>query len=307
MSPAILLAFILDLLVGDPRNLPHPVRLIGRAIEKQETFFRNRIKNEVLGGSFLFFVTVLMALSVSGFFYWLAGQIHPVAGFVVNVLLIFWSLSLKSLSDEATAVRDLLRKKNMHAVRERLAGLVGRDTDQMDEEEAVKAGIETISENLVDGVISPLFFAALGGGPLAMAYKAVNTCDSMVGYRNTRYEKFGKVSAISDDAANFIPARLSILFVTASAFLLGLDYKSCFKVAVRDRLKHPSPNSAHAEAAFAGALGVQLGGDSLYGRVKCSKPLLGNRLFFPEIQHLTKGVKLMRVTSLLAFLVFALF
>ncbi len=307
MNLSIIAAFVADLIVGDSENYPHPVRIIGRAIGWLENLLKDAFANKVLAGGVLFFVTVISAYLVSLFIYSLAARLHPFLGFVANVILIYWSLSVKSLGDEAMRVYEELVKGDVVNAKERLARIVGRDTAaiEMEENDIARAGVESVSENLVDGVISPLFFAAIGGGPFAIAYKAVNTCDSMLGYRNEEYEKFGKVSALVDDAANFIPARLSVALIAAASFVLGADYKSSWRVALKDRLNHPSPNAAHSEAAFAGALGVKLGGTAWYGGVKSEKPVIGGEFGAPDKKHLMQSVKLMRVTSLIACILFA--
>jgi len=300
MISPILPAFILDLFVGDREKAPHPVRLIGGVIEKLESLTRKHIKNEFFGGVLLFCVTVLITFALSTAIWFSAHSFHPLAGYAVNVIFIYWSLSVKTLGDEAIKVFDLLKSGNLEFARVAVSRLVGRDTKNMDVSEVARATIETVSENLVDGVIAPLFFATIGGGTLAITYKAVNTCDSMLGYRNEKYEQFGKFSAKVDDVANFIPARLSIVLIAIASFLLGNDWKSSLQVSWRDRLKHPSPNSAHSESAFAGALWIELGGKSLYGGTKSSKPLLGENFSKPEAYHLLEAVRLMRATAFIA-------
>ncbi len=299
ISP-ILPAFMLDLFIGDPKKAPHPVKLIGWTIEKLEPPVRKYIQDELYGGAFLFCFIVAMSFTISFFLWFYADSFHPLAGYVVDVMFIYWSLSVKALGDEAMKVFDLLKTGDIEPARAGVSRLVGRDTENMDESEISRAVVETVSENLVDGVIAPLFFAVIGGGPLAIAYKAVNTSDSMLGYRNEKYEKFGKLSAKADDAANFIPARLSIALIAIASFLLGNNWKGSLKVGFRDRLKHPSPNAGHPESAFAGALGVELGGESAYLGKKSSKPLLGKNLSKTEACHLPEAVKLMRMTAFIA-------
>jgi adenosylcobinamide-phosphate synthase len=199
----------------------------------------------------------------------------------------------------------LLEAGDGETAKKELSMLVGRDTRDMTRPEIARACVETVAENSVDGLIAPLFFAAIGGGPLALAYRAVNTCDSMVGYRNARYEQFGKASARLDDAANFIPARIAIPLVALAALFLKLDAKGALHIGLRDRLKHPSPNSAHAEAAFAGALGVQLGGLSHYGGVPKEKPMLGDARMPLEPDHIARSVRLLRGVTLVACVFFA--
>lgn len=304
MVSPILPALLLDLLIGDPEKAPHPVRLIGSAIERLEVFLRARVKDETFAGGLLFGVVVTSSFLVSFIIWMSAARLHPIAGYAVNILFIYWSISIKNLGDEALAVFKPLDEGDLESARARISRIVGRDTKDLNETSVSKACVETVSENFVDGVLSPLFFALIGGGPLAITYKAINTCDSMVGYKNEKYIKFGKISAIADDVANFIPARLSIPFITMASFLLGKDYKNSFRVGMRDRLKHPSPNAAHSEAAFAGALGITLGGESEYGGEKSSKPVLGEGLNEPERRHIPEAITLMRVTAIIVVALF---
>ncbi|GMT42619.1 MAG: cobalamin biosynthesis protein CobD [bacterium] len=303
---SIIAAFALDLIFGDPKNSLHPVRWMGVFIEWLENRCRRFFKNELTGGAVLLTV-ITAAVYFAGF---LAAStacaVHPAAGFLAHVLMIYFSISTKSLGDAAMSVHDPLAEGDIEGARKKLSGLVGRDTVNMDNPQVTRAAVESVAENSVDGIISPLFFAALGGGPLALAYRAVNTCDSMIGYRNERYEKFGKASARADDAVNFIPARLSIALIYFSAFLLNMDYGNSVKMAIRDRLKHPSPNAGHPEAAFAGALGIQLGGAGFYQSVSSEKPFIGEPKQEPEARHIADAVRLMRVTALIACVLFAL-
>ena len=220
--------------------------------------------------------------------------------------MVFFAISVKSLGSAAISIKEKLDEGEVETAALNLSGLVGRDTANMDKPEIARAAIESVAEGSVDGVISVLFYAAIGGGPLALAYRAVSTCDSMVGYRNEKYELFGKFSARADDAANFIPARVSIALVYLAAFILEMDYKNCLKIAMRDRLKHPSPNSAHPEAAFAGALGIQLGGTASYQGVESEKPYLGEPLNELAPHHIAEAVRLMRIASLIACALFAI-
>jgi adenosylcobinamide-phosphate synthase len=304
MVSPILPALLVDLLAGDPEKGPHPVRLIGSAIERLEVFLRARVRDETLAGALLFVIVVLSSFLASFAIWMWAARLHPFAGYAVNVAFIYWSISIKNLGDEALAVFKPLSEGDIESARFNLSRIVGRDTEELNETGIARACVETVSENFVDGVLSPLFFALIGGGPLAITYKAVNTCDSMVGYKNEKYLKLGKVSAIADDVANFIPARLSIPFIAMASFLLGIDYKNSFRIGMSDRLKHPSPNAAHSEAAFAGALGITLGGESVYRGEKSSKPVLGERLGEPERRHIPEAVRLMRVTSVIVAAIF---
>jgi len=303
---AIIAGFSLDLALGDPQDRYHPVRWIGLFIEKLEKFFRRLLKNELAGGAALLFTTALCVYLLALLLITLAASMHPALVFAAHALMVYYSISIKSLGGAAMSVKENLDAGEVETAKVKLSGLVGRDTKNMNEHEITRAAVESVAEASVDGIISVLFFAAIGGGPLALAYKAVSSCDSMAGYRNEKYEQFGKFSARADDAANFLPARISVVLIYLAAFIMGMDYKNSFKIAMRDRLKHPSPNSAHPEAAFAGALGVRLGGAASYHGVPGEKPFLGEPLNELASHHIADAVRLMRVTSLIACGLFAL-
>ena len=297
---AIIAGFALDLVLGDPQNRYHPIRWIGLFIQKLETLYRRLFTNELSGGAALLITSALSVYLVAFLFVTFAASLHPALFLAAHALLIYYSISVKSLGSAAMSIKEALDESDIETARELTGGIVGRDSENMNEHEITRAAVESVAEGSVDGVISILFFAAIGGGPLALAYKAVSSCDSMVGYRNEKYEQFGKFSARADDAANFVPARLSIAMIYLAAFILGMDYKNCLKIAMRDRLKHPSPNSAHPEAAFAGALTVQLGGVATYQGVESEKPTLGEPLNDLAPTHIAEALRLMRVTSLIA-------
>ncbi len=303
---AIIAGFALDLALGDPQNRYHPIRWIGLFIEKLEKVYRRLFKNELAGGAALLFTTAFAVYLLALLLINLAASIHPALVFAAHAIMVFYAISIKSLGGAAMSVKDALDTGDVETARLKLSGLVGRDTENMNESEITRAAVESVAEGSVDGIISVLFFAAIGGGPLALAYKAVSSCDSMTGYRNEKYERFGKFSARADDAANFLPARISIALIYLAAFIMGMDYKNSLKIAMRDRLKHPSPNSAHPEAAFAGALTVQLGGAATYHGVVSEKPFLGEPLNELAPRHIADAVRLMRVASLIACAVFAL-
>jgi adenosylcobinamide-phosphate synthase len=300
----IALAYLLDLSIKDPQVWWHPVRLIGGFIAVQENVYRKLIRSELLGGLLLVCVTALSAFAISLAAVWIAAQLHWMAAFMLDATLIYFSISPSALAQEGKAIHRHLASGDLDAAREALCMIVGRDTAALDQPAITRAVVETIAENSVDALLSPLFYAAIGGGPLAIVYRTVNTCDSMVGYRNERYELFGKASAIVDDVANFIPARLALAFIPFAAFLCGMDGGRAFTTGLRDRLKHPSPNSAHGEAAFAGALGVQLGGPSVYGGVLKVKPWIGNARREIGIHDIPKAVRLLNATAAVAVIVF---
>ena len=268
-----LMAFGLDILIGDPRWLPHPVRIIGRCIEWGETILRKLMPARV-GGVLLTILIVGATYAAAFYIVWLVR--HHIGGIVGSIIIAILASATLALRGLVMAVGGVFRSPNIDEARRRLSMIVGRDTQALDEEGIHRAAIETLAENTSDGVIAPLFFLAIGGVPLAMAYKAVNTLDSMVGYKNERYLKFGWASARLDDIANYLPARLTgILMVIAASFVRSANATRALATMFRDGQKHSSPNSGIPEAAMAGALGVVLGGPSRYGGVLVDKPEIG--------------------------------
>jgi len=277
----LLLACTLDAILGDPRWLPHPVRLMGRTIAWFEQGVRRVAANrtgELVAG-------IVLALGLPAVSYslaWLAiewsGRVHEVAGKGMEVLLAFTTLASRDLANHAMAVWRALETGSLEQARMAVAQIVGRDTAQLSEGEIVRATVETVAESTSDGIVAPLFFLVLGGAPLAIAYKAINTLDSMIGHLDDRYRYFGWASARLDDVANWIPARVTALVIIVSAgvvFRTGESMKRAWYVLRRDGKKHASPNSGHPEAAMAGALGVQLGGITSYEGIPVARPVLG--------------------------------
>ena len=256
----ILIALLLDLAFGDPRWLPHPVRLIGRLIEALEGPARRAIPDARLAGSLTALAVILTAALATGAMIWVAGWLHPRLGEAVSILLLYMTLAARDLANHSNGVYRALARFDLAEARRLVSWMVGRDTERLTEPEVVRAAVESVAENTVDGIIAPLFFAALGGPIAAMAYKAASTLDSMIGYRNERYIDFGRTAAEIDDGANWLPARLAVPLITAAAALTGQNASAAWRIARRDGRKHMSPNAGIAEAAFAGALGIRLGG-----------------------------------------------
>jgi adenosylcobinamide-phosphate synthase len=256
----IAIALLLDLAFGDPRWLPHPVRLIGRLIEALEGPARRAIPDARLAGSLTALAVILTAALATGAMIWAAEWVHPRLGDAVSILLLYTTLAARDLANHSNGVYRALARLDLAEARRLVSWLVGRDTDRLTESEVVRAAVESVAENTVDGIIAPLFFAALGGPIAAMAYKAASTLDSMIGYRNERYIDFGRTAAEIDDGANWLPARLAVPIITAAAALTGQQASAAWRIARRDGRKHMSPNAGIAEAAFAGALGIRLGG-----------------------------------------------
>ncbi len=302
-------AFFMDLLIGDPQSWAHPVRLIGNSIVNMEKrirqIFRGKVLLYIAGG-----ILCCWIVSITGLITWavihLSYDIHWLLGTAVELWLAFTVLATGCLKESAHAVLAPLKANDLTKARLQLSFIVGRDTSQLDEKQITRATVETVAENTVDGVIAPLFYLFIGGVPLAMAYKAVNTLDSMVGYKNELYRELGFVSAKVDDAANFIPARISWLLFSLSAWLVGNNGKSALTIGWRDRYQHKSPNSAWSEATVAGALGIQLGGPSNYFGKLVEKPWIGDLVKEIEPDDITQSTRLMYITSTLAIVLFSL-
>jgi len=298
----IILAALLDQLWGDPRWLPHPVRLIGSLGSGLENLFRKtKLPLKVAGILTLFFMLTLSGGTVLLLLY-SAQSIHPLAATAMSILILYTTIAARDLARHSRAVYDALQTHDLAEARRRVGMIVGRDTAQLSEEEVARAAVESVAESLVDGVCAPIFYAFVGGPAAAMLYKTINTADSMFGYKNDRYKEFGWAAARLDDLANFIPARLTGLLVPLAALLLRLDAGSSWRIFWRDRKNHSSPNSGHGEAAVAGALGIRLGGSSIYlGRVVV-KATIGDARQQISADHILKTNSLMLLTMSLALL-----
>lgn len=274
------LAYLLDLILGDPHFLWHPVCGIGNLIGCLRSWAkkagRNKKHRELILGAGIVLITAGVSTGIAVGILWIAGRIHPVAGLAAEVILAYQMLATKSLKVESMKVYEGLKKGDVEEARYAVSMIVGRDTSVLTEEGIIKAAVETVAENSSDGVIAPMFYLFLFGVPGAVCYKAVNTMDSMIGYKNETYRYLGRAAAKLDDVVNYIPARLSALYLIAASFLLGYDGKGAARMFARDRYNHASPNSAQTEAAMAGALGVQLAGDAYYFGVLHKKKTIGD-------------------------------
>ena len=303
----IFFAFVLDFIIGDPAFLPHPIIFMGKAIEFFETLFRKLSSNQVLCGALF---AVFLIGSTFAFTYgiiYFCTSVNILFGHIISIVFMFFTLSAKSLYKAAMIVKTALETKGVEAGRKKIAMIVGRDVKHLDQAGVVKAAVETVAENFVDGFLSPLFFALIGGVPCAMAYKMINTLDSMVGYKNDKYIEFGKASAKIDDVANFIPARISVVIIAAAAALFpGNRGLSSLKTGFIEGKFHKSPNAGFPEAAFAGALKIRLGGPNYYHGKLVEKPYIGNDFKDPDLYQIKQACKLMFLASFLSMLIFCI-
>lgn len=298
---------ILDFMFGDPRWLYHPVCLIGKWIgflEKHMLNENDTPARQQMAGTALWVLTVVPSVLIPAVLLWAAEKIYPAAAVILESFWCFQLLAARSLWRESGKVYRCLKVHDTEGARRAVSMIVGRDTASLTEEGITKAAVETVAENTSDGVTAPLLFMLLGGAPLGFFYKAVNTMDSMIGYRNDRYLYFGRTAAKADDAANYIPSRISALFMTAAAFFTGMNARNAWKIYLRDRRKHASPNSAQTESVCAGALGVQLAGDAWYFGELHNKENIGDALRPVEAEDIRRAGYLMYGTEVLMLLVF---
>lgn len=302
----VLMGYALDLIIGDPYFLYHPVRIIGhlitwlenRLLNLKDTIFIQKLKGLILliivsGLSFLVPLILLIG----------ASQVHLGLAFVLEVIMIYQIFATRCLDVETKKVYKALKNNDIEEARKMIGYLVSRDTSDMTEEDIIKAAIETIAENLGDGVIAPMIYVMIGGAPLGWYYKSVNTLDSMVGYKNEKYQHYGYFSAKWDDVLNYIPARITSGFILIAGFFLRMNVTRGFKVLVRDRKNHSSPNSAYPESAAAGLLGIQLGGKASYFGKVSMKPTMGDADKKIDVHDLKKTSHLLYMTSFVGFII----
>ena len=298
---AVLGGFVLDALFGDPAWLPHPVVYMGKAISKLEKFLRPRLpktlQGELLGGAIVAFCLPVGTFLLTGLVCWGAARLHPLLGLAVQMFWCGQALAARGLVQESTNVYKELKKPDLPGARQAVSRIVGRDTAALTAEGVTKAAVETVAENASDGVIAPLLYMLIGGAPLALTYKAINTMDSMLGYKNEKYLYFGRVPAKLDDAANYLPSRLAALLWVAAAAFTHNDAKGAWKIWRRDRRRHASPNSAQTESACAGALGVQLAGPAYYFGQYYPKLTIGDALRPIEPEDILRANRMMYVAS----------
>ena len=290
----VIAGFILDCIIGDPYWLPHPVRLIGKQISWLEKMIRKKMKNNLIaGGIILNLTTVLFSGGVSFAVRCFCYRCNIWLGAAVESVMCFQLIAAKCLKTESMKVFTAIEQNDTEGARKAVSMIVGRDTAVLDDKGIIRAAVETVAENASDGVTAPLFYIMLGGAPLGFVYKAANTLDSMVGYRNEKYGKIGWFSAKLDDILNFIPSRLTALLMIVAAPVLGLNGKNAFKIWRRDRLKHASPNSAQTESACAGALMIRLAGDAYYFGELHKKPYIGDNCHEVESRDIIRANRLM--------------
>lgn len=302
-------AFLIDALIGDPRSKFHPVVLIGNLISSLEKILRRELDSpsqKIVKGGLLVATVVLTSFAVGYGIELLSREIPSLAAQIfIQALTLSFMISPRSLGDAAREIYQLLETENLTEARRKVGWIVGRDTQNLNEAEVARATVETVAENTVDGIISPLFYFAVGGLPLAVAYRAINTLDSMLGYRNEKYLHFGRIAARLDDVANFVPARLTAILFLGAAALLGLDVRNAFAMMKRDATKHPSPNGGWAEATVAGALNIRLGGTNYYFGQPHFRAYMGDPNEILEAAHILGAVRLM-YTATIEFLICAL-
>lgn len=303
---AALIGFGVDLVLGDPAWMPHPVVLMGRAITLLEKALRRIVPDTprglLAGGTVLAVLLPLGTLVFSCLALFVCGLVHPALRFALEVVWSWQVLAMRGLRDESRNVFRALTKKTLEQARRAVSRIVGRDTQELSAEGVIKAAIETVAENFSDGVAAPLFYLFIGGAPLALCYKSINTMDSMVGYKNEQYLNFGRAAAKLDDAANYLPSRIAALLWIAAAALTGNDAKGAWRIWRRDRHNHASPNSAQTESACAGALGVRLAGPATYFGEYYDKPTIGDAARAIEPKDILRANRMMRVASVLGLI-----
>jgi adenosylcobinamide-phosphate synthase len=302
----LLIAVALDLLLGDPRWLPHPVRAIGTLAVAMEKIARRWFGSTRFAGA----IAAVSVYLLAGITAWgaivLACRVNPLAGDIVSIVILYTTIAARDLASHAVAIYLPLMQNDLPTARRRLGAIVGRDTERLDSPEIIRAAVESVAESTVDGVTAPLFFAFVAGPVGAMVYRAINTLDSMYGHQDERYGRFGWAAAKIDDLVNYLPARITAPLLCLAAWFLRLSPRRAWKILIRDGRKHSSPNSGLPEAAMAGALGVQLGGTNFYAGVRYEKPTIGDADSPLIPKHIRLSVGLMFLTTLLFIVIGAM-
>ncbi|UWG95488.1 adenosylcobinamide-phosphate synthase CbiB [Dehalobacter sp. DCM] len=299
--------YLLDLILGDPHWLPHPIRLIGRMISGGERVLRRLScgsdRNQYVYGIILTVGVVGISFLVPLLLLMLLKSISPLLGFAAEAIMCYQILATRALRDESMKVYAELMKNDLAEARKKLSWIVGRDTENLNAPQVAKGAVETVAENLSDGVIAPMIFILFGGAPLGFLYKAINTLDSMIGYKNDKYLYFGRFAAKLDDVANYLPARISAYLMLAAVWLIRMDFPNALRIYRRDRHNHSSPNSAHTEAVCAGALNIQLAGSNYYFGKLVVKPTIGDPIRDIEAEDIPRANRLMITTSLVGLVI----
>ena len=305
---ALILGFLIDLFVGDPRFLYHPVRMIGNGIsfleKRLRKIFPDTPGGERIGGLFLVILICMVSGGIPFLLLYGAYHVHTGLGLALETFWCYQMLAAKSLKEESMRVYEELKEGNLEQARYAVSMIVGRDTQALSEIGVTKAAVETVAENSSDGIIAPMLYMAIGGIPLMFLYKGINTMDSMLGYKNDKYLYFGRCAARLDDVANYIPARISGWLMALSTVFVGMDTKNAVKIYRRDRRNHASPNSAQTEAAMAGALDVQLAGNAYYFGKLYEKPTIGDPIRPVKIEDIPKANKLLYATCIVGAILF---
>ena len=299
----VLLGFILDCIVGDPYNIPHPIKLIGSLISSLEKAVRKHIKNLRIGGIILAISVMTLSTFVPLAILLICYRVHVILGVVTETVMCCYMLAARCLCTESMKVCRAIENEPLESARKAVAMIVGRDTDKLDREGVIRAAVETVAENTSDGVTAPLFYMGLGGAIGAFFYKSVNTMDSMIGYKNTKYADIGRFAAKTDDLLNYIPSRISAVLMIVASYLCRYDSRNAVRIWKRDRRKHASPNSAQTESVCAGALHIQLAGDAWYFGSLHKKPYIGDNDRNIESDDIRRSNRLMYVTSVLMLII----
>ena len=302
----ILIGFVIDFILGDPYNLPHPIRWIGNLIAGLDRLLYREDdsdKTKFIKGMILAIIVLVVSVSLPLIILFLTYNVNKILGNIVEGVMCYYLIAPKSLKKESMKVCKELEKGNTQGARYAVSMIVGRDTESLDEKGISKAAVETVAENTSDGVTAPIMYIAVGGAGLGFLYKAVNTMDSMIGYKNDKYMYFGRFAAKLDDVLNYIPSRVTALFMIAASGILGYDFKSAFRIWKRDRRKHKSPNSAQTEAVCAGALGLELAGDAYYFGKLVKKDTIGDNKREIEARDIKRVNNIMYVTSVMVLVI----
>lgn len=292
-----MIGFIIDLILGDPYSLPHPIRFIGLLISRLEKFVRSRFNNLHKGGIFLAVIVLVISTAVPLAILIVCYKVNVVLGVAVESIMCWQLVAARCLQKESMKVYHAIKENDVEKARKAVSMIVGRDTDVLDETGIIKAAVETVAENTSDGVTAPIMYIALGGAALGFFYKAANTMDSMIGYKNEKYAEIGRFAARFDDLLNFIPSRLTALAMIFSAYIMRFDVRNAFYIWKRDRRKHASPNSAQTESVCAGALDIRLAGDAYYFGELHKKEFIGDDIRSPENEDIRRANRLMYCTS----------